>query len=411
MKKGFPLRSNAPEPFGGDPWLAPYRGVLARRGSEFRRRLAELTADGTRSLADFADGHRTFGLHLSGSHWICREWAPRAEGITLVGDFSEWRELDGFRFHALPGGVWELVVPESALVPGQHYHLAVRWAGGAGERLPVYAQDVEQDPETKLFSALVPERSRYRFRHPVPPPVSAPLVYEAHVGMAQEEPRVGSFDEFRRLTLPRIAAAGYNTVQLMAVMGHPYYGSFGYHVANFFAVSRRFGTPDDFRALVDEAHRLGLRVIIDLVHSHAVRNEVEGPAAVDGARSLYFHQDDRGEHRQWDSLCFDYGRPEVLKLLLSNCRYYLEEFRIDGFRFDGVTSMLYLDHGLNRCFTSYSDYFGPGVDWAACAYLSLANELVHQCRPGALTFAEDVSGMPGLAAPVEQGGMSSNLNQ
>ena len=401
--KALPLRSNAPEPFGGDPWLAPYRGVLARRASGFRRRLAEVTANGTLSLTDFADGHLVFGLHRSGSHWICREWAPRAEGIALVGDFSEWRETDEFRFHRLSGGIWELIVPESALRPGQHYHLAIRWAGGAGNRLPVYARDVVQDPETRIFSALVPEKSRYRFRHPLPPPVAAPLIYEAHVGMAQEEPRVGTFDEFRRLTLPRIAAAGYNTVQLMAVMGHPYYGSFGYHVANFFAVSRRFGTPDDFRALVDEAHRLGLRVIIDLVHSHAVRNEVEGPAAIDGSRSLYFHQDARGEHRQWDSLCFDYGRREVLKLLLSNCRYYLEEFRIDGFRFDGVTSMLYRDHGLGRAFCSYEDYFGGNVDEEALTYLALANRLIHTLRPDALTIAEDVSGMPGLAAREGEG--------
>jgi len=400
----FPLRSNAPEPFGGDPWLAPFRGVLARRAAEFRRRLDELTAGGSRRLADFADAHLVFGLHRSGSHWICREWAPRAEAVALVGDFSGWEERDEFRFHRLSGGVWELIVPASALSPGQHYHLFVRWRGGAGSRLPVYAREVVQDEETKIFSALVPEeRRRFRFRHPAPPAPAAPLIYEAHVGMAQEEPRIGSFDEFRRLTLPRIAAGGYNTVQLMAVMGHPYYGSFGYHVANFFAVARRFGTSDEFRALVDEAHRLGLRVIIDLVHSHAVRNEAEGPAAIDGSRSLYFHQDERGEHRQWDSLCFDYGREEVLKLLLSNCRYYLEEFRVDGFRFDGVTSMLYRDHGLGRAFCGYGDYFGGNVDEDALTYLALANRLIHELRPDALTIAEDVSGMPGLAARSGEG--------
>jgi 1,4-alpha-glucan branching enzyme len=278
--------------------------------------------------------------------------------------------------------------------------MLVKWNGGEGFRIPVYCRNLLQDPQTLIFSAVVPAtEEKYEFRYASPAAKSeAAVIYEAHIGMSQENPGIGSFDEFRENVLPRIAAGGYNTLQLMAIMEHPYYGSFGYHVANFFAVSSRFGTEKDFKHLVDEAHHLGLRVIIDLVHSHAVRNEAEGPAAVDGSRALYFHQDSRGIHHQWDSLCFDYSREETITFLLSNCRYYLEEFNIDGFRFDGVTSMLYLHHGIGYNFCSYDDYFNDSVDEDAIAYLAVANRMIHEFKPSAITIAEDVSGMPGLAA-------------
>jgi len=286
-----------------------------------------------------------------------------------------------------------------------HYLLHVNWPGGEGMRVPAYARYVVQDERTKLFSAAVWRPGRpYCFRHASPPVPAAPLIYEAHVGMAQEEPKVGSFTEFREKILPRIARSGYNTLQLMAVMNHPYYGSFGYHVASFFSIADRFGTPDEFKELVDAAHALGLRVIIDLTHSHAVRNEAEGLARFDGCRTAYFHAGPRGEHLAWDSLCFDYGKDKVLHFLLSNCRFWLDEYHLDGFRFDGVTSMLYFHHGLGKCFTSYDDYFGAEVDEDALTYLALANEVIHQVRPDAITIAEDVSGMPGLAAPRSEGG-------
>ena len=276
----------------------------------------------------------------------------------------------------------------------------VSWSGGAGDRIPAYARRVVQDKITGLFSAMVwsPE-TPYVFKNPVPPRPRAQLIYEVHPGMAQEEPKVGSFREFQDKILPRIVQSGYNTVEFMAVMGHPYYGSFGYHVANFFAVSSRFGTPEEFKELVDAAHGMGLRVTIDLIHSHAVRNEAEGLARIDGTSYAYFHQGLRGLHSAWDSLCFDYGKPEVLHFLLSNCRYYLDEFKVDGFRFDGVTSMLYLHHGLGKTFTDYREYFNSDVDEDALAYLTLANKLIHTLRPDAVTVAEDVSGMPGLASP------------
>ena len=402
--KFLPL-GNEPVPLNSDPWLAPFREKLRERSRRAVATVKRLTG-GKSTLAEFASGHEYFGLHFRDGEWVFREWAPNAVRITLFGDFSDWRKLPEYRLNRLEHGVWELRLPAETVRHGMHYLLFMEWPGGSGDRIPAYARCVDQDKETGLFAATVwrPEQP-YVFRHASPPTPAAPLIYESHVGMAQEEPKVGSFDEYREKILPKIAASGYNTIQLMAVMGHPYYGSFGYHVANFFAIASRFGTPDEFKALVDAAHGCGLRVIIDLVHSHAVKNEVEGLAKFDGTRYAYFHEGSRGEHSGWDSLCFNYAKPEVLHFLLSNCRFYLDEYRVDGFRFDGVTSMMYLHHGLGKTFTGYDDYFGGDVDEDALTYLALANRVIHEVRPDALTVAEDVSGMPGLAAPASGGGI------
>ena len=402
--KFLPL-GNEPVPLNSDPWLAPFREKLRERSRRAVATVKRLTG-GKSTLAEFASGHEYFGLHFRDGDWVFREWAPNAVRITLFGDFSDWRKLPEYRLNRLEHGVWELRLPAETVRHGMHYLLFMEWPGGSGDRIPAYARCVDQDKETGLFAATVwrPEQP-YVFRHASPPTPAAPLIYESHVGMAQEEPKVGSFDEYREKILPKIAASGYNTIQLMAVMGHPYYGSFGYHVANFFAIASRFGTPDQFKALVDAAHGCGLRVIIDLVHSHAVKNEVEGLAKFDGTRYAYFHEGSRGEHSGWDSLCFNYAKPEVLHFLLSNCRFYLDEYRVDGFRFDGVTSMMYLHHGLGKTFTGYDDYFGGDVDEDALTYLALANRVIHEVRPDALTVAEDVSGMPGLAAPASGGGI------
>lgn len=402
--KFLPL-GNEPVPLNSDPWLAPFREKLRERSRRAVATVKRLTG-GKSTLAEFASGHEYFGLHFRDGEWVFREWAPNAVRITLFGDFSDWRKLPEYRLNRLEHGVWELRLPAETVRHGMHYLLFMEWPGGSGDRIPAYARCVDQDKETGLFAATVwrPEQL-YVFRHASPPAPAAPLIYESHVGMAQEEPKVGSFDEYREKILPKIAASGYNTIQLMAVMGHPYYGSFGYHVANFFAIASRFGTPDEFKALVDAAHGCGLRVIIDLVHSHAVKNEVEGLAKFDGTRYAYFHEGSRGEHSGWDSLCFNYAKPEVLHFLLSNCRFYLDEYRVDGFRFDGVTSMMYLHHGLGKTFTGYDDYFGGDVDEDALTYLALANRVIHEVRPDALTVAEDVSGMPGLAAPASGGGI------
>ncbi len=360
-----------------------------------------------RTLAAFAAAHEYFGLHRRDGAWVLREWAPHATAITLIGPFTDWREAPGFALQRLDAeGRWELRLPAAALAHGDLYRLRLHWPGGHGDRLPACVRRVVQDARSRSFNAQAWAPARpYAWRYPFRRQAGAPLVYEAHVGMAQEEGRVGSYREFQDRILPRIVEAGYTTLQLMAIQEHPYYGSFGYHVTNFFAASSRFGTPEDLKALVDAAHGLGLAVLMDLVHSHAARNEVEGLSRFDGTRYQYFHDGPRGDHVLWDSRCFDYHKPAVLHFLLSNCRFWLDEYRFDGFRFDGITSMLYRHHGLGRAFTRYEDYFNPEVDEDALAYLALANRLIHAVRPDALTIAEDVSGMPGLAAPAACGGV------
>ncbi|OPY11257.1 MAG: 1,4-alpha-glucan branching enzyme GlgB [Syntrophus sp. PtaB.Bin001] len=358
-------------------------------------------------LADFASGHEYFGLHRKDNEWVFREWAPNATTISLIGDFNDWSENKDFMLQKTGNtGNWEVRLPPEKLKSGQLYKLLIRWPGGCGERIPAYVRRAVQDPHTKLFAAQVWEPERpYSWRHSyfrrLP---EAPRIYEAHIGMAQSEEKVGTYEEFREKILPRIIDAGYNTLQLMAIQEHPYYGSLGYHVSSFFAASSRFGTPEELKALIDDAHEAGLAVIMDIVHSHAVRNEQEGISRFDGTLYQYFHDGPRGNHVAWDSRCFDYGKPEVLHFLLSNCRFWLDEYRFDGFRFDGVTSMLYFDHGLGKNFTEYADYFGNNVDEDALVYLALANKVIHTLRPDAITIAEDVSGMPGLAASSEEGG-------
>ncbi|MEW6071240.1 MAG: alpha amylase C-terminal domain-containing protein [Planctomycetota bacterium] len=389
-----------------DPLLEPYADVLARRVARAREMERRLTA-GRMDLATFASGHEYFGLHFRDGRWVAREWAPNAAAIHLKGPFTDWKARAEFAFaRAGTNGVWELALDAGKLAHGDLYRLEVRWPGGGGDRFPAWGRRVVQDPRTEIFNPQVwRPPAPYEWRYPAPPPVDGPLlVYETHIGMAQDAARVGTYDEFRRNVLPRIRDAGYTALQIMALAEHPYYASFGYQVTSFFACSSRFGTPEELKALVDEAHGMGLRVLMDLVHSHASRNEVEGLSRLNGSPSLYFHAGPRGDHPGWDSRCFDYGKPEVLHFLLSNCRFWLDEFHMDGFRFDGVTSMLYHHHGLSHAFTHYDEYFGGEVDEDALAYLTLANRVVHSVAPHAVTVAEDVSGLPGLALPVEEGG-------
>lgn len=392
-----------------DPWLHPYAQAIIGRHNYAKQKCGELTG-GKGTLGDFAVGHLYFGLHRTDTEWILREWAPNATKIYLIGDCNAWCEHSGYMFSALEHGVWELRLPLDKLHHEQLYKLSIYWEGGQGERIPAYATRVIQDDETKIFSAQVwtPELP-YVFENTDFKPTTSPLlIYECHIGMAQEEEKVGSYDEFTQLILPRIAEAGYNCIQIMAVQEHPYYGSFGYHVSNFFAVSSRFGTPEALKRLIDKAHSLGIAVIMDLVHSHAVKNELEGLGNFAGDPAQYFYPDARREHPAWDSLCFDYGKNEVLHFLLSNCKYWLDEYHFDGFRFDGVTSMLYYSHGLGESFTSYDDYYNGHQDDNAICYLTLANTLIHEIRPHAITIAEEVSGMPGLALPFEEGGYGFN---
>lgn len=391
-----------------DPWLEPFAAAIEGRHEDVKKKLMQLKKASGGKLSDFANAYKYWGLHrLGDGDWIIRELAPNASAIYLVGTFNGWNREERYAFHKIDNGGWELTLPADALHNGDLYKLFVEWPGGSGERIPAYATRVVQDHDTKIFSAEVyaPEHP-YKFEiEEFRPDVKPLLIYECHIGMAQNEEKVGTYDEFRRLILPRIAADGYNAIQIMAIQEHPYYGSFGYHVSSFYAASSRFGTPDDLKHLIDDAHKLGIAVIMDIVHSHAVKNEQEGLGMFDGTPHLYFHDGARREHPAWDSLLFDYGKDNVLHFLLSNCKFWLEEYKFDGFRFDGVTSMLYHDHGLGKAFGGYEDYYNGNQDVDAIVYLTLANILIHEVNRHAITIAEEMSGMPGLALKYSEGGM------
>ena len=338
-----------------DPWLAPHNGAILERRQHLRDMRRRIIGDS--SLSDFAQGHHYFGLHQTTEGWVFREWLPNATDVYLIGDFSQWRDTPEFQLTKVADNVWEITLPLDVLSHETLYKLHVHWPDGDGERIPAYATRLIQDPETHVFSAQVWSLPQaYTWQHPFVRDAShTPYIYEAHIGMSGEDEKVTGYAEFMSHTLPRIIAAGYTTIQLMAIQEHPYYGSFGYHVSSFFAASSRFGTPEELKALIDAAHGAGIAVILDLVHSHAVKNEAEGLSRQDGSLSQYFHDGPRGSHTAWDSRLFDYGKPQVAHFLLSNCRYWLEEYHFDGFRFDGVTSMLYIDHGLDRAFGSYDE--------------------------------------------------------
>ena len=393
-----------------DPWLEPYAAAITGRHQYAMDKETELTNGGKQTLSDFASGYLYFGLHRTDKGWTFREWAPNATHIYMVGTFNNWEEKEEYSLKRLQNGNWEINLPANAMQHGDLYKLIVYWDGGQGERIPAWATRVVQDENTKIFSAQVwnPEKP-FKFRKKTFKPSTDPLlIYECHIGMAQQEEKVGTYSEFREKILPRIAKAGYNCIQIMAIQEHPYYGSFGYHVSSFFAASSRFGTPEELKELIDTAHGLGIAVIMDIVHSHAVKKEVEGLGNFAGDTNQYLYPGARSENLAWDCICFDYGKNEVIHFLLSNCKYWLEEYQFDGFRFDGVTSMLYYSHGLGESFSNYGDYFNGHEDDNAMCYLTLANELIHMVNPKAITIAEEVSGMPGLAAKVEDGGYGFN---
>ena len=390
-----------------DPWLEPFEDAIKGRHEHAVWKINQLTRNGKKSLTEFASGHLYYGLHKMSRGWVFREWAPNATEIYLIGDFNDWQESEKYKLKRIEGtGNWEIKLSEKAIKHLDLYKMKVKWNGGEGERIPAWCQRVVQDDETKIFSAQVwNPKNPYLFKKNKFKVNKSPLlIYECHVGMGQDAERVGTYKEFKDIVLPRVVADGYNCIQVMAIQEHPYYGSFGYHVSSFFAPSSRFGTPDELKELIDAAHQNGVAVIMDIVHSHAVKNEIEGLGNLAGDKNQFFYSGDRHEHPAWDSLCFDYGKDEVLHFLLSNCRYWMEEYHFDGFRFDGVTSMLYYSHGLGEAFCNYNDYFNGHQDDNAICYLTIANKLIHEVNPDAITIAEEVSGMPGLAAKFEDGG-------
>ena len=383
-----------------DPYLEPYKEDLSYRLFEFSRTKKRLLGmEG--KLTDFANGHKYFGFQQEKEYWTFREWAPHAEKAFLVGDFNDW--TDKHELKAAYGGVWEIAVPGD-LPLGSKVKVKLVINGAEVYRVPSYALYAVQNEHFELDGVIV--APQYQFQHSSPLlEEEAPLIYEAHIGISSEEHKINTYQEFTRDILPRIKAAGYNTIQLMAIMEHPLYASFGYQVSNFFAISSRFGKPEDLMALIDTAHGMGLRVLLDVVHSHAVKNVGDGLNLFDGSSDQYFHQGARGEHAAWNTKLFNYGKDEVIHFLLSNLKFWLETYHFDGFRFDGVTSMLYHHHGLGTSFDSYKKYFSTETDIEAVVYLMLATELVHQVNPQATLIAEDMSAMPGMALPISEGGI------
>lgn len=388
-----------------DPYLAPYKEAIEKRHERILEERDKIALDG--SLADGLNNHLYYGLHRDADGgWVFREWAPNASRIYLIGEFNNWRRTAAYSLNPIGGGNWEIRLPAMFLRHQELYKLFIEWPGGGGERLPSYVRRVVQDPVTKVFCAQVWEPDeQYQWKSARPGARPHPLIYECHIGMSSEEEKVATFEEFRVNVLPHIEALGYDTIQIMALQEHPYYGSFGYQVSNFYALSSRFGTPEEFKHLVDDAHARGIAVVMDIVHSHSVDNEAEGLSLFDGREDLYFYKGPQGHHPAWGSRCFDYGKSETKYFLLSNCKFWMEEYHLDGFRFDGVTSMLYWDHGLGKDFVGYDNYFNAGVDENAVTYLALAAMLVKEIDPDGITIAEDMSGMAGLAAPFEAGGL------
>lgn len=388
-----------------NPQLAPYSGDIDLRMFLYRATKARILGEG-QTLNDFANAHNFFGFHRVDGGWVYREWAPSAYQLYLEGDFNGWNQTS-HPLTPIGNGNWEIRLEgDNALWDGCKVKTVVDSNMTRTEHIPLYARRVVQDPKTITFCAeVVDDQKTFPWTDADFQGEKSLYIYEAHVGMAQEEGKVGTYREFADYTLPRIKKAGYNTVQLMAIMEHPYYGSFGYQVSNFFAASSWFGKPEDLKYLVNTAHAMGIRVLLDVVHSHAVKNTAEGINMFDGTTWQFFHDGPKGDHPAWGTKCFDYGKTGVIHFLLSNLKFWMTEYHFDGFRFDGVTSMLYHDHGLGTDFNTNDKYFSMNTHTEAITYLQLANELIRQVNPKAITIAEDMSGMPGMALPIADGGI------
>ncbi len=387
-----------------DSRLAPFAGEFDLRMEAYKRTRKNILQKG-QTLSDFANGYLFFGFHQTKDGWYYREWAPGADALYLTGDFNGW-DRRACPLTRKENGVWEIFLPgKKALKNGQLVMTVVVKDGKDLERIPAYARRVVQDPKTNAWNAQIYVPKAFTWTDEKFRPKKDLFIYECHIGMAQEEGKVGSYREFTENVLPRVKKLGYNAIQIMAIMEHPYYASFGYQVTNFFAASSRYGKPEALKELINTAHAMGIAVLLDVVHSHACKNTREGINEFDGTDYQYFHSGAKGEHSAWGTKCFDYGKTEVLHFLLSNLKFWQTEFHFDGFRFDGVTSMLYHDHGLGTSFDSNEKYFSMNTHLEAITYLQLANELVRQVNPRAVMIAEDMSAMPGMCLPVKAGGV------
>ena len=392
--------------FEYDPYLLPFEKDIIQRMKNYKNKKKELVGkDG--KLMDFANGHEYFGFHKSadGKTWYYREWAPGADNMYIMGDMNGW-DKTSLRMNKLENGVFEIILKgKNKLYHGCKVKAVVEKDGILMERIPLYAKRVVQDAVTYAWCGEIVDEEPYAWQNDSFKPEKQLYIYECHIGMAQEKEGIGSYAEFAENILPRIKNLGYNTIQIMAIMEHPYYGSFGYQVSNFFAASSKYGMPKDLKKLIDTAHGLGIAVLLDVVHSHAVKNVGDGLNMFDGTVYQFFHEGDRGEHPAWDTKLFNYNKNEVIHFLLSNLKFWMTEYHFDGFRFDGVTSMIYHDHGLGTAFTDYGKYFSLNTDTEAITYLQLANELIREVNPKAITIAEDMSAMPGMCLKIKEGGI------
>ncbi|KAI9885318.1 MAG: 1,4-alpha-glucan-branching enzyme [Watsoniomyces obsoletus] len=397
-----------------DPWLAPFKDGLRSRYSAAQSWIQKINAT-EGGLEKFSKGFEKYGFVVHDNGDITyREWAPNAVQASLIGDFNEWNH-EATPMQRNEYGVWEvhLHAKDGQMAIPHNSKVKITMVLPSGERIdriPAWITRATQDLSVSpMYDAIFwhpPQSERYTFKHPKPPRPERVRVYEAHVGISTPEQRIGTYKEFTNNILPRIKHLGYNVIQLMAIMEHAYYASFGYQINSFFAASSRYGTPEELKELIDTAHGMGITVLLDVVHSHASKNTLDGLNMFDGSDHLYFHGGEKGRHELWDSRLFNYGHHEVLRFLLSNLRFWMDEYQFDGFRFDGVTSILYTHHGIGTGFSGgYHEYFGPAVDEEGVVYLMLANEMLHQLYPKCITIAEDVSGMPALCLALSLGGV------
>lgn len=412
ISEGCDLQIDTESLFSVDPYLQPYEKEIKRRFAAFKETL-KLFDEAEGGIDNVSLGYKTFGFHVqpdNGIEWL--EWAPGAKRVFLRGDFNNWEKQE-HAFQKQDFGRWKLTLPPTKDGKCMIKHkslvkLVIETENGElVDRLSPWATYVVSTT-VPVFDQCFwnpPQSEKYVFKHPHPPKPNRVRIYETHVGISSWEGKVASYKYFAYEVIPRIAKLGYNCIQLMAIMEHAYYASFGYQVTSFYAASSRFGNPEELKELVDVAHSYGITVLLDIVHSHASQNTVDGLNQFDGTTSCYFHDGGRGTHELWNSRLFNYTAFEVLRFLLSNLRWWIEEYHFDGYRFDGVTSMIFHTHGMGHSFSGhYDEYFGMNTDTEALNYLTISNYMLHKLYPFVITIGEEVSGMPALCRPVEDGG-------
>ena len=338
-------------------------------------------------------------------------WAPNAVRVSVVGDFNHW---DG-RVHPLrslgSSGVWEIFLPVASLGDRYKFEILTRY-GEVLLKADPYGFAFEVPPQSASIVATPDhewqDEDWMRARESRGSWFSAPMsIYEVHLGSWARIPEEGnrplSYRELADRLIPYVTEMGFTHIELLPVMEHPFSGSWGYQVTGFYAPTSRFGTPSDFKAFVDACHRAGIGVILDWVPGHFPK-DAHGLARFDGT-SLYEHADPRqGEHRDWGTLVFNYGRNEVRNFLLANALFWLHEYHVDGLRVDAVASMIYLDYS-RQDGAWIPNRFGGRENLEAIDFLRQMNTLTHGEQPGSMTIAEESTAFPSVSRPAYLGGL------